>query len=248
MGDPSPAPTYPSTFVLRTAKQNANNNLLSSSGLVVPFCFMGALLVVAQRCLVFWEVRNSTDHDWSTEKWLFVTAMSTNDMSISVSTLIFISSLFFLMTWLLVTKKESEVEHIVSIYPLGVQLSSWSCPTQGIGTRRRKLLQTPRWIPREAIMDVIVTENILAYKVVSILSFRTRRLPHRLPKEPPFDHVASSVHQPREATSAASTEEWTLHQKRTLIQLIPAFSTIDSMTYQQCLSMRDGISRALGLE
>jgi hypothetical protein len=48
--------------------------------------------------------------------------------------------------------------------------------------------------------------------------------------------------------SPSSLEDWTLEQRRSNVQLIPVFPLIandDVLTYQQCLLLREQITRAL---
>lgn len=80
--------------------------------------------------------------------------------------------LVLLLTFLLfgISPKRDEEGVAVSMYPLGVQLATvWVKENEATGTSTRK----PRaFIPRDQIVDCVVTEVIWAHKVQSVVVFR----------------------------------------------------------------------------
>ncbi len=213
------------------------------------------LLQLLQRCMTINQqtdanrVRNvSSSSSSTTTSWLLLSLVLVFIITVSLA------------TWLIVFTPPpphntiNEMEHVVSVYPLGIQLYSTTTSQQQRGTMKQHILHkhqtTPRFIPREDIIDVIVSEVILSYKVMSVLLFRTRR-------RPPPSHPSSTTPTPTTTTtttpntsslSPSSLEDWTLEQRRSNVQLIPVFPLIandDVLTYQQCLLLREQITRAL---
>jgi GPI-GlcNAc transferase complex, PIG-H component len=105
----------------------------------------------------------------------------------------------------------------VSIYPLGVQLSTVCTPTKGmdatVDSNEHYYRMTPRmFIPRDRIVDCIVTEVIWAHKVQSLVVFRVSNQSQR--------------------------------SDDTAVQLVSAFPGIE-MTYIECLQYRRQINSCL---
>jgi hypothetical protein len=68
--------------------------------------------------------------------------------------------LIIFLLYYLRPRKKANLERTVTMYPLGVQLSG---PTG-----------TPRFLPRDVVVDCVVTEVILAHKVISVVIFRVK--------------------------------------------------------------------------
>jgi len=158
---------------------------------------------------------------------------------------------FVLLGWFLLfgtpfkPPEERVQEESVTISPLGVQLSSSSLsstprinneshrnkPAKSISKRSKSI---PIFIPRSDIIDVIVSEVILSYKVTSVVHFR-------IVKNTNLTSLPAMLSE----TSSPSTTTMNALLKVDHISLIPAFPNVE-MTYKECQHMWYEISKALG--
>jgi len=114
-------------------------------------------------------------------------------------------SCFILLTSISFRSRTQSLESTLTLYPVGVQTSS--------GTL----------IPRQDIVDVVVHEIVLSYKVFSVVLLRVSASPITV------DRTIYDL----------------LSQNK--VQLIRAFPGVE-LSYLDCIEMRNKISRALGLD
>jgi hypothetical protein len=118
------------------------------------------------------------------------------------------------VTFLLLNRQRGNPRRVtVTVYPIGVQLSK-SRPNQ-----------PPLFLPRDQILDVICTENILAHKVISVVLFRVLKGGTNDPfNKPP---IASLLKEGR-------------------VHLVPAFDGVE-MSFAECQNVRRKLSAFLGM-
>jgi len=105
----------------------------------------------------------------------------------------------------------------VTLYHAGVQLSTVSLLKGHSGDEVQQ--KNPRFIPRDQIIDCIVTEVVLAHRVQSVVVFRLRKQP-----------ISSALE--KEACS---------------IQLVNAFPGID-LSFMECCAIRSRVNSYLLLQ
>lgn len=145
----------------------------------------------------------------------------TSDRSVS---LLFIAVLVLLVVLSAKRRTNGDAFGLASkcctIHPLGVQLAT----LKGNNHKTYSL-----FLPKSEIVDVIVSEVILSYKVVSIVLFRVAKKSHSLQEQKPQDSFL------------------TMHSllKDETISLVPAFPGVE-MSHKECHKMRYELSKALG--
>jgi len=151
--------------------------------------------------------------------------------------------------------RRHEVE--VEITPLGVQISSFrstkttngtAAPASGGEGWRREPAGVPTFLPRESVVDAVVSEVVLSYKVSSVVVFRVLEndsgggddadfvdcARDARPSPPDDDRTEASGSPAVESLMAAGA-----------VRLVPAFPGME-MTHLQCLKMWEGIMITLG--
>lgn len=147
-----------------------------------------------------------------------------SDISIAlVSLLALVASVFYCITQLLGSRRSQEVESTsnnkgvaITLYHAGVQLAMVSLSKGRSGDVIQQ--ENPRLIPRDQIIDCIVTEVVLAHRVQTVVVFRLRKQP--------------SDTQEKEACS---------------IQLVNAFPGID-LSFMECCAIRSRVKSYLDLQ
>ena len=124
----------------------------------------------------------------------------------------------FLLNRIRKQREESACEATITVYPIGVQLAR---------VKNSRPVRPPLFIPRDVILDVIVTEVILAHRVVSVVFFRVFKRDEK---------QASDSAQPPISTLL----------KEGRIHLVPAFPGVE-LSFSECQLMRREVSASLGI-
>jgi hypothetical protein len=148
------------------------------------------------------------------------------------------------ITLLIVLLRRNKVRKlkVAALYPLGIQLGTIPVVvtaenTYGLVTATEDKTMTPDiFLHRDSIIDCIVVESVLSYKVQSVVMLRLC--------ESPTTDVKVQKHQTDNNGDDDCTLDRTRTDRDTAIKLIQLFADVD-MTYMECLTIRSKINNYL---
>ena len=166
------------------------------------------------------------------------------------------SGMFQLLTLFPFGQPQSEMEIKVEVLPLGVQIITSIGGSKG----RNEVQSKYNFLPHEDILDVIISEVVLSYKVFSCVFFRVRTHPLTIPNpmtlnsqqqqanfstNNQFDKNHQDSALPDKFVKETLDKSISHYMKEGKVQLVPAFPGLE-MTYKECETLWEQIMIALG--
>lgn len=141
---------------------------------------------------------------------------------------------------------DDSTEITVTVYPLGVQLT-----TTTFRGESKARLSNNTFLPRANIIDIIVSEGVLSYKVVSTVLFRVSNEPNngvtstnQVLEMNGNRKLASNTTAANTCSTLSPSSSMHAMLKSGQVTLIPAFPGVE-MSYKECQTMWYGLSAAL---
>jgi len=138
------------------------------------------------------------------------------------------------------TKCLEEVEAKIEVLPLGIQIVRSIIHKRGDNRDDHlyQSIQSQCFIAHEDIIDVIISEVVLSYKVFSCIHFRVKKRERR-------QHHCSNLQSDQDKIQEKSGDSPSNYMRTGKISLIPAFPDLE-MSYNECEKLWADIMTALG--